>query len=78
MNPLCIKHLFFSLLLAVSRLHVSFTGRPSYGLYCISLELLVILMFATSSKVLFNLSFDSLAFSMVSSMNIDSLRSYLQ
>ena len=78
LNPLCIKCLFFSLLIAVSRLYISVMGRPCYVLHCIILELLIILMFAISTKVLFNLSFDSLAFFMVSSMNIYFPSSYLQ
>lgn len=70
--------MFFSLFLAVSRLHISFMDKPPYLSHYFILELLSILMFAISDKVLFNLSFDSMAFSVVNNMNIYSPSSYLQ
>lgn len=77
MNLLYITCLFSSLFLAVSRLHISFMDKPPYLSYYFILERLSILMFAVSGKVLFNLSFDSLAFCVVSNMNIYSPNSYL-
>lgn len=62
---LCVLNIFFSL----NRLYIYFICRPYYILYCIILELLI-LIFAISRKVLFKLFSDSIDFSVASFMDI--------